>query len=365
MSTYRTEVLTSTESFSELRREWTDLLAQSSSNTIYMSCEWIDAWLNASVEAVRPFIVTARDSKGALAGIAAYYRTTMTLFGSMPLRVLRPMGDVNSGSEYPDWIVDESHRDLISQTLADTLREHSRQWDLIWMPRIAPGAGDSLFSSCNAAGLKAVRREKVFSGMSLPDSIAGFEAELSSNSRSRIRRLRRRFAKREGIEFLRCESEADLAGFLDALFDLHQRRWLTVGRDGVFVRKPRERAFYESFAPVALARSWLGLYALRQDGEYRAVQIGYSYNGVFSQLQEGFDPDIDAGAGNVLRDLVISDLIERGIRYYDFLGGWSEHKRRWGAKQVMGSDILVGSTGLRGRSVLSVPIWPSGRFIAD
>ena len=133
----------------------------------------------------------------------------------------------------------------------------------------------------------------------------------------------------------------------------------------MFVRKPRERAFYESFAPVALARSWLGLYALRQDGEYRAVQIGYSYNGVFSQLQEGFDPDIDAGAGNVLRDLVISDLIERGIRYYDFLGGWSEHKRRWGAKQVMGSDILVGSTGLRGRSVLSVPIWPSGRFIAD
>jgi hypothetical protein len=80
---------------------------------------------------------------------------------------------------------------------------------------------------------------------------------------------------------------------------------MTRGDAGAFGRKPVEADFYRRFAPVALERGWLRLYALKAGGRIRAMQIGYRYGDAFLALQDGFDPEFVAGVGNVLRHYVI------------------------------------------------------------
>ena len=91
--------------------------------------------------------------------------------------------------------------------------------------------------------------------------------------------------------------------------------------------------------------------------------MGYIHNGAYLQMQEGFNPDFVDGVGNVLRHHVISLCIEEGLKEYDFLGGFTEHKRRWGAQVRSGYDVLIGNDSLKSRLLINLRFWPSGRYL--
>jgi len=151
--------------------------------------------------------------------------------------------------------------------------------------------------------------------------------------------------------------------FLDELFRLHLARWQTKGQVGAFEKSPAEANFYKIFVPIALRKKWLRIYAIDDGNEYRAVQLGFLYNGVFSQMQEGLDPNFSKGVGNALRAKVIESLISENVELYDFLGGYTEHKRRWTARKRPGFEFLIGSRSAIGRMISKSKIWPSGRFM--
>ena len=111
-----------------------------------------------------------------------------------------------------------------------------------------------------------------------------------------------------------------------------------------------------------MANGWLRLYALKTGVRIQAVQLGYVSNGVFYQIQEGFDPDVTPGIGNALRKFVIDDCIEQGLRVYDFLSGFSDHKRRWGAERRDAHDVFVGQRSLTTSLVFAKRLWPTGRY---
>ena len=125
------------------------------------------------------------------------------------------------------------------------------------------------------------------------------------------------------------------------------------------------KGFYELFAPVALAKGWLRLSALKVDGVISAVQYGYAYGNTFSQLQEGYEPHGFDGIGNALRNLVIKMCIEEGLHDYDFLGGFTDHKRRWRAEPREGYNLFIGRKSLKNQLLFAKDIWPTGRFIQE
>ena len=125
------------------------------------------------------------------------------------------------------------------------------------------------------------------------------------------------------------------------------------------------KRFYESFAPVALRMGWLRLRAMKVDGVIKAILYGYAYGGVFSALQEGRDPKDSSEAANVLHDLEIKACIEEGLREHDSLGGFTEHKRRWGAEPRQGCDLFIGRRSLKNSLLFWKNIWPTGRFIQE
>ena len=288
----------------------------------------------------------------------------MRLLGTLDLRTLRFMADVATGSEYPDWIVDRDVENEVNLQIARELRRNSQDWDIIWLPKVSgwTNAETRIAKAAEEAGLSVRMRKCEFSAAELPSRMADFEAGFAARRRQQMRRNNRKIGKIDGIEFVRCQNLGELPEFLDALFDLHQRRWEDVGIDGCFKRKPVEKRFYREFAPVAFENGWLALFGVKRSGIFKAVQFGYYYDGVFLQLQEGYDPNFRSGVGNALRHHVISASIDAGIREYDFLAGPSEHKRRWSAKVRDGYDILIGSDSLASRLMTSGGIWPSGRF---
>ncbi len=359
-------ILRDWQALSALEPEWNALLTRSHANTLFLTWEWVQAWRALVGEAKQLYVVTVRDDEGRLLGVAPFYEYRMVLFKVIPYRALRVLGDYSTGFEYGDWFVDPDHEGEALSAIARSLAQ-ARDWDLIWMPRMSgwSGALERLTPALNENMLFFRRRPAVFSHFPLPATLEAFENTFSSKRRQQLRRRRRNLMSTPGVAIEHCHEAGELPRFLDSLFDLHRRRRLLLGDEGCFVRRPAEAEHYRQFAARALAKGWLRFAALTQDGAIKAIQIGYAYNGNFHQLQEGFDPDYEDGAGNVLRHEVIAACIDEGLTGYDFLGGFSEHKRRWGAVERSGHDLLIGRPSLKTRLLFAKAIWPSGRHIRE
>jgi CelD/BcsL family acetyltransferase involved in cellulose biosynthesis len=208
-------------------------------------------------------------------------------------------------------------------------------------------------------------RSREFALVDLPQDYDTYFRSLSGNARSMLNRRTKAILERDHASFHMCTIEEERPAFLDALFRLHRERWQQRGEEGSFVRKPAMVAFYREFTRLALSRGWLRLCGLKIEGEFRAVQVGYVYGDTYSQLQEGFGRTVPDGIGNVLRSLAIRSLIKEGVRCYDFLGGYSEHKRRWLSRMRTGCDLFMARPNLKTQLLFYKEVWPIGRFIAE
>jgi CelD/BcsL family acetyltransferase involved in cellulose biosynthesis len=162
---------------------------------------------------------------------------------------------------------------------------------------------------------------------------------------------------------IQVRSAESLQFYLDVLFDLHGRRWATKNAPGSFERDPRLKSFYRSFAPKAMKNGWLSIVVLEAAGRAVALQYGYRYKGTYMQLQEGFDPSHISGLGTALRKSAIDLLIGESVREYDFLGGYTEHKRRWQAIERAGCHFLIANRRPLSHLLFISGIWPTGRFL--
>ena len=361
----RAEVVRDWDAFVALRDEWNPLLARSGADSVFLTWDWLRTWLDCGARDWRPLIVLVRAADGALLGIAPFYHADYRLLGVLPVRVLRLAGDFPTGAEYGDIIAAREHEPEVCAAIGDALHGVRGEWDVIWMPNVAgwSGAVERARAVAAAAGLRVRTRPISFGHIDLPATLGDYENALSANRRQQIRRKRRNLLKDPAVALTSPADAAHLDGALQDLFRLHHARWMTRGDPGTFARKPMQAEFYRRFAPVALANGWLRLHVLSENGTTRAIQYGYCYKGAFLQLQEGFDPDYQADAGNVLRHFAIEQSIADGITVYDFLGEMTEHKSRWQATSRAGCDLMLVNGTLRALPLRLAPLWPTGRYL--
>ena len=360
-------VITDWQALQGLSTEWNDLLKRSASDTVFLTWEWISAWLTSVAPNAPLLTVIVRDEAGKLSAIAPFYLTRMRLLGVLPFRVCRVLGDCYSGSEYPDVITDRANEGEALEAVMKALLDRRELWDCIWMPQMAgwTGAFTRMTTCCRNLGLKCHLRDRRFSVVRLPPTYAAYLASLSSKFRYNVRRRTKELQRAHRVELVRCEQPGDLPKFLEALFDLHRRRWRAAGQSGSFVRRPRMVDFYERFAPVALRQGWLRLYGLKIDGGIRAVRYGLAYKGTLLGLQSGFDIESIEGGGNILLGMVLEASIQEGLSAYDFLGDCADYKRRWGAAKRDGCDLFIGRPSLKNRLLFYKEVWPTGRFLIE
>jgi CelD/BcsL family acetyltransferase involved in cellulose biosynthesis len=143
----------------------------------------------------------------------------------------------------------------------------------------------------------------------------------------------RRLEKKCEVQIRRCAEEGELDSLLQSLYELHGKHWQLRGLPGSF-HSPARRQFYGELARLLLEHGRLEFWVMELERKVVAAQFGFRYGTTVFSLQEGFDPEYAADSvGYVLRGQVLKQLIDDGVRCYDFLGGVGESKIRWGARE--------------------------------
>jgi len=298
----------------DLGGEW-NRLAQASS-TPFLTTEWLDSWWSAFGSGKPAWMLLCADDGSLRAGALLQNGRGGTLASA---------ANVHTG----DWDAvcrDEDARVELWDSLAGLRPGRIR---LEVMPEHTGGA-DSAAAALETAGYRLVRVPGPASPfLALPPDWDDLLAGVSKGLRSQLGR-KRRALEREGTLTFRSE-RADRAANedLEALFSLEAAGWK--GRAGTAILSDsRTERLYRDFAAAAARQGWFRLHSLELDGELIAADYGCAFAGGGFLIKTTFDEALARfSPGLVLRGEVLRACIEEGLRFYDFLGGPDEYKRRW------------------------------------
>jgi CelD/BcsL family acetyltransferase involved in cellulose biosynthesis len=363
----RADIVTTRDGLEALAGEWNDLLFSSPACSVFLTWEWITAWLETIRPDARLFVVVVRDEQGRLAAVGPFYQAACTLVGLLEYSALRILGDAVSGSEYGNIIARRDVEQDATIAVLSFLADHTGSWDLIWLPGMGPTAhaARSLQAAARHTGFAFRTREAEFARIRLPGSFEAYLNGLPAKIRYQMRRGLEKLEQQHAGILENCGKKDALRPSLEDLFALHRSRWQERGMSGVF-GDSRMRSFYHAVGLAMLEKGWLRLDRLIVGGRAVAAQFGFSFQGVFCGLQRGFDPsfpNVPGGLGTALRSMVLRRCFAEGIRTYDFLGGFTEAKGRAGAERTIGCDMLIFRSSIANELLRRSRTWPTGRYL--
>ena len=130
------EVIRSQDQWHALRSQWNTLLVESRANQLFMTWEWLDCWLRVQRSVTDLRIICVRGTGGELLGVAPFYVANYRLLDILPYRMLRMIGDVDSGAEYQTWLARKSDEDRVCEVIVRAMRALRSEWDLLWIPNL-------------------------------------------------------------------------------------------------------------------------------------------------------------------------------------------------------------------------------------
>ncbi|MGE0490807.1 MAG: GNAT family N-acetyltransferase [Vulcanimicrobiota bacterium] len=173
---------------------------------------------------------------------------------------------------------------------------------------------------------------------SLEDGLEGFLARRSAQFRSRLRRARKRFA-REGFDWESFDPSLTPAALYERIIAIERTSWKGLRRVGI--DSGDMNRFYRLMVARLMADNHLRLLFLTREGEDVAYILGGVLGATFRGLQFSFRHDLeDYSLGNVSQSLMVEQLCQEGLRYYD-LGTDIAYKRRWADYQQVTLTYLL------------------------
>lgn len=340
------------------KSEWNDLLLRSASNTIFLTWEWITAWWSAYGQDGALRVLAAVDDDGKLCGIAPLRLEPATRYGQTVSTILF-VGDGSNDSDYLDCIVPAVHEREVMHAFQSYWIEQLRAGALLMLNEV-PETSQSLIywrDMISSGGMVSAEADVPCGVITLPNSWEEYLGTLRPRFRTKVRSVLRNLENRSDVQFGFCETREEVQSLLPVLFDLHTRRWQKDGRPGVFGWR-RKQDFYTAVSLPLLERGWLRFSWLKWKGRVIACQYGFTYSGVYSQLQEGYEPASEHwNVGIGLRAWSMRAFIRQGVAQYDFLGGVGRHKTDWGAAIKHSKRLLVTSGGWKNTLFARGPVW--------
>jgi peptidoglycan/xylan/chitin deacetylase (PgdA/CDA1 family) len=191
----------------------------------------------------------------------------------------------------------------------------------------------------------------------LPESWEQYLKMLQPRFRTKVRSVLGKLEGHPSAHFAFCRDAAEVDRLLPVLFELHTRRWAGDAKPGVF-RWDLKRDFYKALSSTLLERDWLRFSWLEWNGRILACQYGFVYEGVYFQLQEGYEPASEHwNVGVGLRAWSIREFLKQGVQEYDFMGGMGRHKTDWAAEVKYSKRISLADASYRNRLLFQAPEW--------
>jgi len=323
------EVFMRTSAFEELALEWGTLLAESASDTPFLTPSFQRTWWEVFGEKGRLYLVAVRALEGKLVGLAPLYRVQRE--GGPD--VLRLVGAVEV-ADYLDIVASQGMEEAVYHAvLAHLVGNEAPPWQALELHNVPADSPSRQYLSGVAARLRlsvAEQVKEVCPLIALPPSWEEYLATLSRKERHETRRKIRRIGREAQVEWYSVLGGEELEQAIEDFIALHQAS--TVEKDAFMDR--RMQSFFRSLGQAFASRGWLRLEFLEVNGERVASLFNFDYGGRIMVYNSGYDPERYArfSPGIVLLAYSIREAISLGRENFDFLRGGEGYKYRLGGK---------------------------------
>jgi CelD/BcsL family acetyltransferase involved in cellulose biosynthesis len=329
----RTSVLRTAGEFAALEEEWEDLHRQCPRATPFQSWAWLYSWWEAYGEDYELRLVTVRDGRGLLVGLAPLmlkYRfgfTKLLFVGTGP-------------TDYLDVLIRERREDQVSEVLARTLGEID-SWQVADLHQLRPGAAAwGICRHWDGPQLRVWQDSFPVVDVRPWDELL---QSLSSNLRSTVRRALRRFEADGG----RCElagvddAEAAAKRLVTISREQWQDRWLETGPEHW---TSRSESLIVAAARRMAARELGGISEFWQDGEVIISDFWVSGRDFIGTYMLAASPE--ALQRYQWSSLYIWDALNiartKNCGYLDLLRGEEPYKLRWSSRVSPSHRLILG-----------------------
>jgi CelD/BcsL family acetyltransferase involved in cellulose biosynthesis len=318
---------------------WRDLLADSATNELTHSPEWLLTWWDVfgGLQG-RQLRVVAFHENDRLIGLAPLLLRRHWYRPGLPFRRLEPLGTGERErdsicSDYLTILARSGREAEIARAFVQTLTTGALGgWDELVMPLMddsqpMPGL---LASLGQQAGLRTERKPTTTAPyIPLPTSWEAYLQALGKKERYLIKRSMRDIEEWAGNDWrVERATFANLNEGKRILHELHHERWQKTGA-GVF-RSALFLDFHDRMMALLLERNALELLWLIARGQPVAAMYNITWSGKNHFYQCGRSLSVPASIrpGGVLLYLAIRRAIEANLREFDFLGGDAIYKKQ-------------------------------------
>lgn len=293
---------------------------------------WLGAWWKVYGQNREAYVVTVRDSEGALAGLLPLYRAKPNHAG----RTLSGMGDGTTCTDHVSVLARPEEAETIARAIGAWLARVSRDprdgWDLMDLDGIVGGdpAAIALLESLRNAGAVSHASSRMNLWMrATSDDWETHLSRLNHTDRRKSRRYRDRLEEGQSPVCRIASTEAEVHLAVDVLIDLHQRRWTATGEAGSYAT-PESRDFVHAVAQGFFERGQLQLIWIELEGqpissEFRII----GRDGVLYTYSTGMDREFaKLEPGRMLHIAGLLFAYQQGLCGIDYLRGDEEYKKR-------------------------------------
>lgn len=332
-------IITSMDELEQWRDQWDNVEAKRASRSPFSSFLFSQCWWKHYAMPnyeLRVIMVFDRD---VLVGIAPLYlQAAVYKFNVAALHLIGQGESENEEvcAEYQDILALEGCENAVADEVVSALSQLNG-----WSKFAAKDLlGDSLVLKFVMPALKNLRMSVEIREtgqryrIKLPSSWSEYLSGLSQNHRRKINVARRRLADHGNGHIGVVESSSELPLAVQALAELHARRWSARGLPGVFSSK-RFMGFHQEWTQHLLDRNRLGLTTLTMNRQPIAslYQILDGVTAYYYQSGADMEEWGQLSPGRVMLSAAIERAIEHGYQWFDFMrGGDESYKNNYGCE---------------------------------
>jgi CelD/BcsL family acetyltransferase involved in cellulose biosynthesis len=356
--------------------QWNALLARSSSNLIFLTRPYQEAWWRAfgtTGDCSCPPRILALSEGDNLVGLAPFYlapvrpadlaeeagrrpgtRRAQARAGhvgsalAVPVvgeRVIQLIGGV-AVTDYLDLIAAPAHLEAAWRAVLGYWAAHADEWDVIDLRSLPPASPSRRIVARLAAARgwhSSSAVEETCPALALPADWETYLAGLGKKDRHELRRkLRKAESAPVPITWRLVNAAAALPAAVDTFIALHQR---SSADKADFMDAPMV-AFFRSLPAVLGETGWLEVALLEVGGEPAAAYLSFDYGGRIYLYNSGYDPRFaEWSTGLVLLARRIQAAIAAGVPCFDFLRGDERYKYDLGGEDHFVHRVLVRRDG--------------------
>jgi CelD/BcsL family acetyltransferase involved in cellulose biosynthesis len=329
---YETRIISSFEGFKASRIYWNNVLDGSKSDTVFLTHEWLSAWIRTNKLNEELFIIIISESDTVCA-IAPLFISKESELG-IPIKKLQFIGSPHA--DYSDFIISRNINQCVKNIFYCIIM-HRNRWDIIDLSHISDLSLNlpEIEKHIKLHDLLLVKREKTASPyVEIPDSFETYYVNISKKLRYDIRRNEKRLSSIGALNYEIVEKEVDRMKILPHFIETLKGRSKDAGRPGEEISYNLFFNLFEAFITCPRASKLISFSKHTLNSEAIAYHFGFIYKKSMYWYKPTFNisfSSFSTGSIHLMRSMEYAS--NNGINEIDLLLGDEGYKKRWSTNE--------------------------------